>query len=286
MSAPEAMIDGVAGALALHQLAGDDTSQHTLLVSHANGFHGRCYRAFAESLGDVRVFALDLRGHGDSEAPAELDGFAWSGMTEDLHSAAEHLRSTGIERLHGFGHSLGGSAMIDLERKNPGTFASVFTFEPVMAPRSTYDPDLPLTRSALARLRSFPSKETALMRYSARPPLGLFRADVLFDYVHHGFADASDGSVTLKCVPEHEAEIYRRGAQSIHLDQAAEVESEIVVGRSGDGGFAAQVAGPIVDLLPNGRLLDFPDLTHFGPLQDPVGVAAATRELIESNSTT
>jgi len=283
MSEP-VMIDGVVGALALHHLAGAENSSHTLLVGQANGFHGRCYRAFAQALGDIRVFALDFRGHGESDAPAELDGFAWSGMTEDLLSAVGYLGSTGIDQLHGFGHSLGGAAMIDLEREQPGAFASVFTFEPIMAPQASYDPDLPLTRSAEGRLRSFPTKEAALMRYAARPPLGLFRADVLFDYVHHGFADADDGSVTLKCWPEHEAEVYRRGAQSIHLDQAAEVESEIVVGRSGDGGFGAQVSGPIVELLPNGRVIDFPEITHFGPLQDPIGVAVVQRELIEAKT--
>lgn len=281
MSSEPIMIDGVAGALALHQLTGDVDSAETLLISHANGFHGRCYRAFAEALGPgVRSFALDLRSHGDSTPVTDLDQLEWIGMTEDLNSALDHLHSLGHQRVHGFGHSLGGSAMIDLERKRPGSFASVFTFEPVMAPQESFDSDFPLARSAMGRLRSFPSREAALMRYSARPPLGLFRADVLFDYVRHGFADTSDGSVTLKCLPQHEAEIYRKGARSIHLDQASEVETEIVVGRSGDGGFAAQVAGPIIELLPNGRLVDFPDITHFGPLQDPIAVAAVARELI------
>lgn len=284
MSTPT-MLDGAVGALALHQLTGDDNAEFTMLIGHANGFHARCYRAFAQALGDgVRSFAIDFRAHGESDAPADMAGLEWSGMTEDLITAVEHLRNLGVDELHGFGHSLGGAAMIDLERNQPGVFASVFTFEPVMAPRSAYDPDLPLTRSAEGRLRSFSSREAALMRYSARPPLGLFRADVLFDYVSYGFGEDSDGTVTLKCLPEHEAEIYRRGARSIHLDQASEVESEIVVGRSGDGGFAAQVAAPIVDLLPNGHLLDFPGITHFGPLQDPAGVGAAVRQLIDRDS--
>ena len=286
MSSEAIMLDGAAGSLALHQLSGGDDSAHTLLIGHANGFPARAYRAFARALGDdIRVFALDFRAHGESAAPDDLSGFAWAGMTEDLQTATEYLATLGIDKPHGFGHSLGGAAMIDLERKHPGTFASVFTFEPVMAPKGAIEADSKLTRSAEGRLRTFPSKEAALMRYSARPPLSLFRPDVLFDYVQHGFMYMPDGSVTLACKPEHEAEIYRQGADTIHLDQAAEVDSEIVVGRSGDGGFAAQVAGLIVELAPNGRLLDFPDLTHFGPLQDPVGVAAATHELIESNST-
>ncbi len=285
MSTSLTTIDGVAGKLALRELAGDQTSPHTLLIAHANGFHGQMYRAFAQALGDdVRVFALDFRGHGDSDAPADLDGFEWSGMTDDAGAVVEHLNALGMDRLHAFGHSLGGAALIDLERQRPGTFASLFAFEPVMAPREAFNPDSPLTRSAKARFRTFPSKAAALMRYSARPPLGLFRADVLFDYVEHGFTELPDGSATLKCLPEHEAEVFRRGAKAIHLDQAAEVASEVVIGRSGDGGLPAQLAQPIVDKLPQGRLLDFPDISHFGPLQDPVGVAKAMRELIEETT--
>ena len=281
MSSPVTMLDGAAGPLALHQLSGDETSRQTLLVSHANGFHGRCYRAFAKALGDdVRVFALDLRAHGDSAAPQQLDGFAWSGFSEDSATAVDYLRTLGIDQPHGFGHSLGGAALIDLERQRPGTFASLFAFEPVIPPKQIFDPDSPLTRSAEGRIRTFPTKAAALMRYSARPPLGLFRADVLFDYVNYGFAELADGSVTLKCKPEHEAEIYRGGAQAIHLDQAAEVATEVTIGRGGDGGLPAQLAEPIVEKLPQGRLIDFPDISHFGPLQDPVGVANAMRELI------
>ena len=275
------MIDGVAGELALRELAGDETSPQALLIGHANGFHGQMYRAFAQALGDdVRVFALDFRGHGDSAAPADLNGFEWSGMTEDAAAAVDHLNAIGVDQPHGFGHSLGGAALIDLERQRSGTFASLFAFEPVMAPQGAFNPDSPLTRSAKARFRTFPSKAAALMRYAARPPLGLFRADVLFDYVEYGFTELPDGSATLKCLPEHEAEVFRRGAKAIHLGQAAEVSSEVVIGRSGDGGLPAQLAEHVVDELPHGRILDFPDISHFGPLQDPVTVAHAMRELI------
>lgn len=285
MKASVTMLDGVAGALALRELAGDDSATDALLVAHANGFHGACYRAFAQALdANVRVFALDFRGHGESAAPTELDGFAWSGMTEDASTAIDYLTTLGLERIHGFGHSIGGAALIDLERRRPGTFATLFAFEPVMAPIGAYDPDSPLTRSAEGRLRGFPSKADALMRYAARPPLGWFRADVLFDYVTNGFTDQPDGTVVLKCLPENEAEIYRRAGQTVHLDIATEIESVVIIGRSGDGGLPAQLAEPIVAKLSQGQLLDFPDITHFGPLQDPVTVAKAMREIIDSDS--
>lgn len=276
------MLDGAVGPLALRNLTPRSGSADVLLIAHANGFHGQCYRAFADAIGTgIRIYALDFRAHGLSVAPAEKEGFAWVGMTEDAATAIAHLRTTNLGRLHGFGHSLGGAALIDLERQEPGTFASLFAFEPVLAPRDAFEADSYLTRSAEGRLRSFPSKAAALMRYGSRPPLGLFRADVLVDYVEHGFRENEDGSVTLRCLPESEAEVYRQGAQTIHFDQASDVRSEITIGRSGDGGLPAQLASPIVDKLAKGRLLDFPTITHFGPLQDPVVVAHAMRNLID-----
>ena len=37
----------------------------------------------------------------------------------------------------------------------------------------------------------------------------------------------------------------------------------------------------VVDRAPGAHLLEFPSLTHFGPLQDPIGVAEAMRALIQ-----
>jgi len=283
MSAAITMLDGATGALALHELPGNPDASNALLICHANGFNGPVYRAFAAAIdADVRVFALDFRGHGDSDTPTGEDGFAWSGMTNDVLTAIDHLHTLSFNSIHGFGHSLGGAAMIDAERQSPETFASLMVFEPVIAPQGTFDRASPLVRSAEGRLRSFPSAEAALMRYAARPPLGLFRADVLYDYVRHGFTEQTDGTVTLKCAPESEAEVFRGGAQTIHLDLVADVQANVVVAVSGDKQFAGQLAAPIVEQLPNGELIEFPTLTHFGPLQDPVGVANTMSKIIAS----
>jgi len=282
MSTEITMLDGATGALALHELPGNPDASSALLICHANGFTGPVYRAFAAALdADVRVFALDFRGHGDSHTP-NLDSFDWSGMTDDSLTAIDHLHSSGFNSIYGFGHSLGGAALIDAERQRPGTFVSLMTFEPVIAPHGAFNPDSPLVRSAQGRLRSFPSAEAALLRYAARPPLGLFRADVLHDYVRHGFTEQPDGTVTLKCAPESEAAVFRGGAKTIHLDLIADVQANVVVAVSGDKKFAGQLAAPIAEQLPHGELIEFPTLTHFGPLQDPVGVANAMSALIES----
>jgi hypothetical protein len=57
--------DGV--RLAVHDLGGTGSA---LLVSHATGFHGRCYLPLAhELIGTVHSVAFDYRGHGDTPRP-------------------------------------------------------------------------------------------------------------------------------------------------------------------------------------------------------------------------
>ncbi len=268
------MIDGQVGRIAVHDLGGD--GPETLLICHATGFLGQVYQAFARELHDVaRVVALDFRAHGDSSAPEDHADLTWVGMANDVARTIAHIDA---ESLHGFGHSMGGAALLEVERAQPGTFATAMVFEPVVPPH-TFPEGSPLQKAAAGRLRTFPSRGHALMRYAARAPLGLFRADVLHDYVQHGFSNDDADEITLKCAPENEAAIFGK-AGTIPLSSLTEIALDVVVAQSGDVEFAAELATNIVDTLPNGRLLKFPGLTHFGPLQDPVAVANEVRQLI------
>lgn len=269
------MIDGGVGPIAVHTLAGE--GDQVLLIAHATGFLGKVYQAFARELpSDLRVVALDFRGHGDSATPDNEDDFAWALMADDLARVIEHV---GADSLHGFGHSMGGATVLEVERRAPGTFASAFVFEPIIPPgRFTADGESPLSKAARGRLRTFPSRGDALVRYSSKPPLGLFRADVLHDYVVHGFEDSEDG-VSLKCLPESEASTFAHAGE-IALDSLPEIDLDVVVAKSGDGGLPAKLADTVAEQLPNGRLLEFSAITHFGPLQDPITVAEAVKKTI------
>lgn len=270
------LIDGPVGHIAVHELAESD-AEAVLVVAHATGFLGRVYAAFARELSDVaRVVALDFRGHGDSVTPENPDDFAWGGMADDLAAVIEFVDP---KTLHGFGHSMGGAALLEVEHRTPGTFVSVLVFEPIVPPgRFSDNGESPLMRAARGRIRAFPSRAEALQRYASKPPLGLLRADVLNDYVLEGFADTADG-ITLKCLPESEATTFGN-AGTISLSHLGDIELDVVVGRSGDGGFPALLAEPVADALPNGRVLDFPTIGHFGPLQEPNSVARAMADLI------
>ena len=252
-----------------------------LLVCHATGFHGLAYRPLAQCLKEsFRVWALDFRGHGSS-GPAPDDDYAWSGMGADAAACAAAI---GTERLYGFGHSMGGAALLLAERSAPGLFAGLFLYEPIVLPRGFFDsPNAnPLAAGARNRREVFNSRAEALARYSSRSPLGVMRADALAAYVEGAFVDLPEGRVRLACSAETEARTFEASGglpteEAAGIGVRATVAAGTVGGVPNPGAFAPAVA----DALPQGRFLSFENLGHFGPLEAPgVVAAAATRELL------
>ena len=252
-----------------------------LLVCHATGFHGLAYRPLAQCLKEhFRVWALDFRGHGAS-GPAPDGDYAWSGMGADVAACAAAI---GGERLYGFGHSMGGAALLLAEQSAPGLFAGLFLYEPIVLPRGFFEtPNAnPLAAGARNRREVFNSRAEALARYSSRSPLGVMRADALAAYVEGAFVDLPDGRVRLACSAETEARTFEASGglpteEAAGISVPATVAAGTVGGVPNPGAFAPAVA----EALPQGRFLSFEDLGHFGPLEAPgVVAAAAIRELL------
>jgi pimeloyl-ACP methyl ester carboxylesterase len=143
----------------------------------------------------------------------------------------------------------------------------------------------PLARGARRRKAWFPDTATARANYASKPPLNGFRADALDAYVEHGFRPATspDGvegaegveGVELKCAPEVEASIFEMGGGHGGFARLGEVACPVPVVASGDGAPPAMAAGLVAEALPDGRLVTMPELTHFGPMEDPEAVASA-----------
>lgn len=260
--------------LAIHDLGGDG---QPLLLAHATGFHGRVWAPFVRHLHGYRCWAPDLRGHGDSMAP-EGERFEWSGFADDVLATVD---AVGLDRPFGVGHSKGGAALLLAEERRPGTFRALYLFEPVVFPGDIVEAAAhaganPLADGALRRRAEFDSFDAAYENFAAKPPFSALDPEVLRAYVDHGFTPMETGGVTLKCRPEHEAQVYRMGAAHdafAHLDR---VTCPVVVARGGFAGFGpAAFAERIVEALPHGRVEEHPELGHFGPLERPELVAAA-----------
>jgi len=263
--------DGV--SIAVHDLGGEGPPA---LLVHATGFHGRVFGALARSLGHrLQCAAPDLRGQGESGVPAGSD-FDWVGFGADVLTAVDAL---GLEAPIGIGHSCGGAALLLAEQARPGTFASLYCFEPIVFPSDDPPPPElyePLARGARQRREVFSSREEAYANYASKAPLASFDPEVLASYVEFGFEDLADGTVRLLCRGENEARIYENGFRHPAFSRLGAIECPVVVaGGAESHSFRPQFLELLVDRLPKGRLDMVAGLGHFGPLELPAVVAAS-----------
>ena len=265
--------DGV--RVGVHELGGDP-SRPPLLFAHATGMHARVFQPMVDAgLRDAfRCVGADLRGHGDSEVPPELD-FAWRGFRDDILAVLDDIGTTPV---YGVGHSMGGAALVMAELARPGTFAGLYLFEPIIPPPLQLDTAQPNPMSAAAERRRevFPSIDHAVANYASKPPLSRLRADVLHAYVEHGFAPMSDGTVRLKCRGASEAATFRMAGSHDTYTRLGEVGCPVTIAMGyamemGPAAFAPSAA----QALPHGRLEQLDHLSHFGPLEAPHEIAAA-----------
>jgi pimeloyl-ACP methyl ester carboxylesterase len=264
--------------IAVHNLGGPRAGEAAalLLFSHATGFHGRVWAQMASHLHDrYRCLALDYRGHGQSTLAAGAS-LAWSRMAEDARAVVEQVARPG-ESVHGVGHSMGGAALALAEDRHPGSFRSLWLYEPVIIPPGgliSADGPNPMADGAIRRRSTFASMEQAYENFASKEPLRQLAPAALRDYVEGGFEVEVDGSVTLRCAPEIEAEVFRqaRGGGAWAVIPQLALPVTVVAGRMepyGPVAFAPAVAAA----LPRGRLIERPDLGHFGPLEDPRSMA-------------
>ncbi|MDQ4134181.1 MAG: alpha/beta hydrolase [Actinomycetota bacterium] len=256
--------------VAVHDLGGTGPP---LLLAHATSFCGRSLEPLADGLRSrFRCWAFDARGHGDTETPAGLE-YRWPGLADDALAVLDAL---GLDDVYGFGHSGGAAGLLLAEARRAERFRALYCFEPIVWP----DPAFAETRArrladgARRRRASFLSRDDAYANYAAKPPFSEFDPRALQAYLDHCLVDAGDGSLTLKCTPDDEARLYLAAPRD-GFPSLGQVGCPVVVARAGRQSALGEVADRQVDALPRARLQEWPDLTHFGPLEDPDAVAAA-----------
>ena len=260
--------DGV--TVAVHEFGGQGPE---LLFVHATGFCAPVFAPLAALLAPAyRCWGVDLRGHGLASTPASVD-FAWTGFAEDVLAAVDELS---LDRPIAFGHSSGGAAVLLAEANRPGTFAAMWTYEPIVwpSPEEAQERAARLAEGARRRRDRFPSRDDAYANFASKPPFSTLTPGALRAYVDCGFEPAEDGSVILRCRPESEAAIYLNAVAENRFARLDEVSCPVVVAAGGHtDAITPEVAQRLVDALPGGRLAVFPHLGHFGPLEDPEAVA-------------
>ena len=277
-------VDGV--TIAVHDFGGNGSP---VLLSHATGFHAHCWEPLAADLASGRhhVVGFDHRGYGDAET-VDPAGIEWRQYGNDALSAARWLSSAhGGAPVVGVGHSMGGASLLMASLVEPSLFSALFVFEPIVfPPPDPSEPDRPpnpLAGGARKRRSSFGSFDAALENFAAKPPMSSFHPRAREAYVRHGFKATQDGSVELKCLPEHEARTYETGGLHGTWDDLERVTVPTWVIAGAPAPFQPSgIAGRIAERIPGATYVQFDEMGHFGPLEKPSTVAT----LVESTLAT
>ena len=271
--------DGV--ELAVHELAGHPALP-TLLVSHATGFHAHCYLPIAEALASrYHSFGIDHRGHGHTTLDPGWD-VDWSRFGDDALLVGRTLAVDGP--ITGFGHSMGGAALLLAAHRAPALFERLVLFEPIALPPAPEQLDadaahrVPIVQGALRRRRTFPSFDEAYDNYRHKPPMAWMTAAALRNYVDHGFRASVDHTgesvVELRCAPGLDAGIFLTARDNGVWAVLPEIETPCVVisGHVEDAEPSSHTR-TIAERLPHADYVELDHQTHFGPFSHPVEVA-------------
>jgi pimeloyl-ACP methyl ester carboxylesterase len=284
-----------------------------VLFAHATGFCGALFDPLIAHLpAQYRAITIDLRGHGDSAPPVDLD-FDWSGFATDLLTVVDVL---GLDRPLVVGHSCGATAAFLAEQRRPGTFAAMYCYEPAIAFREGIDVQSPsgsssggqspsgsssgkqspsgsssgeqspsgsssggqspnpLAEGARRRRAHFASRDELVDYLQSKPLFARFDPAVLEAYVAHGFAIADDGSLELKCRPEYEARTFENGASHDGVARLGTVACPVtlVYGDAPDS-FPPPMAEAVATRLPQVERHTATGLGHLGPFEDPASIA-------------
>jgi len=183
-----------------------------LHFAHATGFNASTYSSLLLQLSQYSdVYAMDLRGHGDTEAsavPGEYSG--WQVYADDIASFANKINKP----LVLIGHSMGAIASLTAAVEASSNIRSLILIEPVLptpfvsvllkiGKRLGLSRYIPIAKSARHRKAYFNSKEDAFNNYKNKGAFKNWSDSQLRYYIESGFKSIGNG-YELTCSPEWE----------------------------------------------------------------------------------
>jgi len=179
--------------LRLHALEWGHSTAPPVLLLHGGSAHAHWWDLFAESIADrFHVFALDLRGHGDSEH-ARSPAYRVGDYAGDVAAFVERVTP---EPIHLIGHSLGGIVAAAYAGRAPARLRSLVVVDSLVR----------ITQAGaryMKRLHHFPqpcyrTRDEAIRRFRLLPTQTNADATVLAHVAATGLRPLPDGRWTFK----------------------------------------------------------------------------------------
>ena len=250
-------------------------SVRTAVLIHATGFHARTWDSVVRLLpDDWQVFALDMRGHGASQAPPDKAGADWREMAADLN---EWLAQRNLTDVVAAGHSMGG-CICTIAAATGERIESLALIDPVLVnPRGPMPPTPPdsLSVAARKRRRIWGGPQEMADSLTGRGAFTHWPREAVESYVRYGLnPTATLGEWELACDPEVEAWCFEYAPTVDPWPEMARAGQPTLILRAGESfGHASPTGQNAVDVFPNAYESVVEDSDHFIPMRRPDAVA-------------
>jgi esterase len=264
------------GSPRLHYLEWNPNAARTVVFAHGSTANAWWWEPVARAMSPgFRLFALDQRGHGDSEwvtPPA----YRPKDYAEDIARFVEHIAPLADKPVV-VGHSLGGLSVLAFGQRNPERARGVVAID--IAVTSSHGRDRYLRRLKGLPLVLYPDLETAKARFRLMPNEGGIPPEIVQAIAEKSLARTEDGRWTLKFDRESffggdgidALETIRKIAIPTLLVRAE--HSRIMTAEAAEQGRASN---------PHSRLVTIPGAHHHVLLENPDAVARVIEEFAAS----
>jgi pimeloyl-ACP methyl ester carboxylesterase len=257
----------------LHFLEWGNPAGRPLVLLHGITGHARTWDTLAIALAEEwRVFAVDQRGHGDSD-PAPDGDYTVGAMAEDLGAFAD---AQGLATFSLLGLSMGGRVAMGFAGAHPGRVERLVIVD--IAP-DIHPPGMARIRQMIASApEAIESEEWAVETAMAANP----RADVgeLRHRIKHALRREPDGTLTWKYARDLR-EMMRRGGRREPMDlweRLTRITCPTLLVRGAESDvLSAELAHRVIAALPDGRLVEVPGAGHSVPGDRPAEFVSVVR---------
>lgn len=244
-----------ANGLRLHYLEWGSADHPPLLLLHGFGNQAHMWDLFAPTVaGRYHVYALDSRGHGDSDHAQEY------GDELNASDTAAVIDALGLRRLTLVGFSMGGANAMIVTSRQPDLVERL-----IIVDRGPHGGEAGRQRMAraLSQARAtFPNRDEALAYIRLANPK---RPEELVQRsLDHAFRAQPDGSYQLKYDQKLRDRFMAGSAAGVDLWKCLEgIHCPVLIVRGGDSDvLLPDVAETMVQMLPNARLEVVPGAGH------------------------
>ena len=276
----------------LHRQASGE-GQVALHFAHATGFNAETYRELLVELdSSLDVYAMDARGHGMSQAPADPKKLrSWAPYRADLRAFVETMSRPTVLA----GHSMGATVSMELAAARPDLVQGLVLIDPVIVP-PRHVPMLavarlfglagrliPISQAAARRRMEFPSREAAVENYVGKGPFRTWPREWIEAYVEGGTIDTDQDTVRLSCDRVWESKTFSSATVRPYA-LVKKIRCPItLIAREHDGPpFTRASRDAFMRCQPDTRLLILEEATHFMTMERPEIARAEIERMAET----